>query len=219
MPFIFFVVHECCLAGVDLGEQAVQSGATAITHLFNAMRQFHHRDPGLIGLLGCIRSTDCETPFYGLICDGVHVHPNSVRVAYHAHPHGAYLITDAISAMGLPPGEYCLTGQRVEKTHDRVYLADVQKEDGGKVLAGSCVTLIECVNNFVKFTGCSIAEAVDAASGKVARMLRIYGKKGVLADGADADLVFLEDIQDQQGNVTWHVRRVFLAGEEVDLYG
>ncbi|GJJ77052.1 N-acetylglucosamine-6-phosphate deacetylase [Entomortierella parvispora] len=85
-------------ANISQAEKAVTNGATFIAHLFNAMPQFHHRDPGVIGLLGS--RMDLPRPYYGLICDGMHVHPNSVKIAYDSHPEGVILCT-AMSPLGL----------------------------------------------------------------------------------------------------------------------
>ncbi|KAG0371609.1 putative N-acetylglucosamine-6-phosphate deacetylase [Mortierella sp. AD032] len=117
------------MANTSEAEKAVLQGATFITHLFNAMPQFHHRDPGVIGLLGS--RLDLPRPYYGLICDGIHVHPNSVKIAYDSHPEGVILITDAMSAMGLSPGNYRLGNMNVSKEVDRVVV------EGTNVLAGS----------------------------------------------------------------------------------
>ncbi|KAF9584028.1 hypothetical protein BGW38_007820 [Lunasporangiospora selenospora] len=119
------------MANISQAEMAVQKGATLITHLFNAMPQFHHRDPGVIGLLGS--RLDLPRPYYGLICDGIHVHPNSVKIAYDSHPEGVILVTDAMSAMGLPTGTYQLGNMDVTKEDDRVYI------EGTDTLAGSCL--------------------------------------------------------------------------------
>lgn len=108
------------MANTSQAEKAVMNGATFITHLFNAMPQFHHRDPGVIGLLGS--RLDLPRPYYGLICDGIHVHPNSVKIAYDSHPEGVILVTDAMSAMGLAPGKYRLGNMNVTKEEDRVYI-------------------------------------------------------------------------------------------------
>ncbi|KAI8323964.1 Metallo-dependent hydrolase, partial [Martensiomyces pterosporus] len=195
------LMYECSIgvsqghsvATNDIARRAHANGARMITHLFNAMTDFHHRDPGIIGLLGSPpKSTDT---FYGLICDGIHVHPNTVKIAYSSHPAGAILVTDAMGAMGLPDGQYKLGNMSVDvkpKTDVKgsPRAAVIQGTD---TLAGSIVTLIECVRNFREFTQCSIAEAIDAATLHPAQMLGIEDKKGTLAYGADADIILLTD--------------------------
>ncbi len=146
-------------------------------------------------------------PFYGLICDGVHVHPNSIRIAYYSHPTGAVLVTDTLSAMGLPKGDYILGGSEVEVDENGgAYIK------GTKTLAGSTITIDQCIRNFQKFTNCSLVEAIEAATLHPARMLGIDRQKGTLDVGADADFVFLNDAN---GDIS--VERVFIAGEEVQL--
>lgn len=189
------------MANISQAEQAVEKGATFITHLFNAMPQFHHRDPGVIGLLGA--RLDLPRPYYGLICDGIHVHPNSVKIAYDSHPEGVILVTDAMSAMGLVPGNYQLGNMNVTKEEDRVYI------EGTDTLAGSVITLDACIRNFIQFTHCSLIEALEAVTLHPAVLLGIDQTKGVIKPGADADLVLLSD--------DLFVKRVFVAGEEVDL--
>ncbi|ORZ00280.1 hypothetical protein BCR43DRAFT_529402 [Syncephalastrum racemosum] len=212
--------HSACQ--IAQAEEAVLKGATSITHLFNAMQAFHHRDPGLIGVLGAAdlpvpskakghpepsSTSPCRTkpdprPFFGLICDGVHVHPNSVRIAYYSHPTGAVLVTDALSAMGLPVGTYQLGGQHVQVDTDGAAYVK-----GTKTLAGSTLTMDQCVRNFQKFTNCTVVEALEAATLHPAQLLGIEDRKGTLNVGADADFVFLDD--DLQ------VQRVYVAGEQV----
>ncbi|EIE86384.1 hypothetical protein G6F46_008176 [Rhizopus delemar] len=217
--------HSACK--IADAEKAVTKGANSITHLFNAMPAFHHRDPGLIGILGAAdlpipdtssrhpeasetspdRQRPDPRPFYGLICDGVHVHPNSIRIAYYSHPTGAVLVTDTLSAMGLPKGDYILGGSEVEVDENGgAYIK------GTKTLAGSTITIDQCIRNFQKFTNCSLVEAIEAATLHPARMLGIDRQKGTLDVGADADFVFLNDAN---GDIS--VERVFIAGEEVQL--
>jgi len=187
-------------ATVDVAEQAIKRGARMVTHMFNAMQQFHHRDPGIIGVLG---SPVATRPFYGIICDGIHVHPNSIKIAYYSHPEGVCLVTDAMAAMGLPQGEYILGNMNVEVNSEGVYIA------GTKTLAGSAIRMDECVRNFRKFTGCSIVEAIEAATLHPAQALGITSTKGSLKHGCDADFLFLDD--------DLNVQRVFVNGEEVFL--
>ncbi|RKP26037.1 hypothetical protein SYNPS1DRAFT_14785 [Syncephalis pseudoplumigaleata] len=186
-------------ARIAIAEQAIRHGARFVTHLFNAMGEFHHRDPAIMGLLG---SVDLPRPYYGLIADGFHAHPCAVRIAYSAHPKGVVLVTDAMAALGLPQGTYTLGDMRVEMTEDAVYVA------GTHTLAGSAISLAECVRRFRKFTNCSVVEAIEAATLHPAKLLGIEAQKGTLQHGADADLCFFDE--------QLRVQRVFIHGEPVD---
>jgi N-acetylglucosamine-6-phosphate deacetylase len=83
---------------------AVSAGATMITHLFNAMRPLHHRNPGIFGVLGIAEKS--PRPYFGIIADGIHLHPTVIKIAYNAHPEGCILVTDAMHLVGLPDGAY-----------------------------------------------------------------------------------------------------------------
>ena len=83
---------------------AVGNGATMITHLFNAMRPLHHRNPGVFGVLGFAENH--SRPYFGVISDGIHLHPTTVKIAFNAHPDGFILVTDAMHLVGLPDGAY-----------------------------------------------------------------------------------------------------------------
>lgn len=83
---------------------AVEAGATMITHLFNAMRPLHHRNPGIFGVLGA--AEDLQRPYFGVIADGIHLHPTTVNIAFNTFPEGFILVTDAMHTMGLPDGAY-----------------------------------------------------------------------------------------------------------------
>ena len=100
---------------------AVVQGATMITHMYNAMPQPHHRDTGIVGILGA--QEEPSKPYFGIIADGIHVSPNMVRLAYAAHPKGCILVTDAMSVLGLPDGDYPWTnGEIIEKRGPKVTL-------------------------------------------------------------------------------------------------
>ncbi|KAJ1939541.1 N-acetyl-glucosamine-6-phosphate deacetylase [Linderina macrospora] len=214
------LIYECDI-GISMGHtmadnetarRAHRNGARMITHLFNAMTDFHHRDPGVIGLLGSTgmpgehkldangvvepsTATMGTDTFYGLICDGIHVHPNTVKIAYNSHPAGAILVTDAMGAMGLPDGQYKLGNMSVDvkpKT-DVKGCPRAAVIQGTNTLAGSIVTLIECVRNFHEFTQCSIVDAIEAATLHPAQMLGVQDRKGSLNYGCDADIIFLTD--------------------------
>ncbi|KAJ7350525.1 carbohydrate esterase family 9 protein [Mycena albidolilacea] len=147
---------------------------------------------------GQVADMPFDRPYYDMIVDGIHSHPNSVRLAYSAFPDGCILITDAMKILdpNLRDGIHeWRDGKRFVKEGYKLYL------EGTDTLAGSVVTLDSCVRNFSRFTGCSLGEAIKCATFNPAKCLRIENKKGTLRPGADADLVVL----DRQGNVvsTW----------------
>jgi len=130
-----------------------------------------------------------ERPFYGIIVDGIHSHPNSVRLAYTAHPEGCILVTDAMSFLDphLPNGSHeWRDGRRIVKDGDKIFL------EGTDTLAGSIITLDACVRNFSLFTSVSLSSAIRCATYNPAKCLGIENKKGTLRPGADADLVVLD---------------------------
>ncbi|KAL4986947.1 hypothetical protein BDW68DRAFT_162244 [Aspergillus falconensis] len=188
---------------------AIDQGATMVTHLFNAMRPFYHRNPGIFGVLGQ-NSEHRRRPFYGIIADGIHLHPTSIRIAYNAHPDGLVLVTDAMKLCGLPDGIYDWTnGERIVKTGARLTL------EGSDKIAGSSATLIECVNNFRRWSGASTAQALNAASATPARLLGLQGVKGSLDSGADADLLVLSDEDDPYSGRTLKVNQVWKRGSKI----
>lgn len=189
------------VANLSQAEEAVRHGASFITHLFNAMLPFHHRDPGIVGLLTSDRVPAGRTVYYGMIADGIHTNPAALRIAHRAHPSGLVLVTDAITAMGLPPGRHTLGQQVIEIQGLHAYVA------GTKTLSGSIATMDMCVRHFKQASGCSVEEALEAASLHPAQLLGISPKKGKLDYGSDADLVLLDD------GLT--VRATYISGEEV----
>jgi len=167
-------------------EVAQAAGVRMVTHLFNAMPAFHPREPGLVGVLG---STAQPRPFFGLIADGVHVHPASVKLAHAVRPDGVVLVSDAMVAMGLPEGTYNFGDAGAVE----VVSGDRACKAGTDTLAGAVVPLDECVRRFKRYTGCSVVEAIEAASLHCAQALGIDTRKGTLEVGADADFVLLDD--------------------------
>ncbi|KAJ9198280.1 CAZyme family CE9 [Paecilomyces variotii] len=186
---------------------AIKEGATTVTHMFNAMRPFYHRDPGIFGLLG---QSECRRPYYGIIADGIHLHPTTIKIAWNAHPDGLILVTDAMKLCGLPDGVYEWTnGERIVKNGARLTL------EGSDKIAGSSATLIECVNNFRRWAGATTAEAINAVTATPARMLGLEGIKGSLESGADADLVVLSDTTDPFSGPTLAVDQVWKFGSKI----
>ncbi|XP_043584098.1 N-acetylglucosamine-6-phosphate deacetylase [Bombus pyrosoma] len=173
------------VANLKEGEEAVKNGASFITHLFNAMLPFHHRDPGLVGLLTSDQVHPGKIIHYGIIADGIHTHPAALRIAHRTHPEGLVLVTDALSALGLEEGIHQLGQLKIEMRSGRAYIAETD------ILCGSTAEMSKCVRHFKEVTGCSIVESLEAATLHPARTLGIEKTKGVLNYEADADMVML----------------------------
>jgi N-acetylglucosamine-6-phosphate deacetylase len=162
---------------------AVDAGASAATHVFNAMAPWHHRAPGAVGAVLDLPGVSCE-----LICDGVHVDPVAMRLLFRAKGvSGMRLVTDAMSAAGMPDGEYRLGGRSVSVAGGRAVIA------GSGSIAGSNLTMERAVQNAVRLIGVSVPEAILMASANSARLLGMAGRKGQISTGADADLVVLDE--------------------------
>ncbi|XP_075234932.1 N-acetylglucosamine-6-phosphate deacetylase [Lycorma delicatula] len=171
-------------ADMDTGLKAIECGASFITHLFNCMNLFHHRDPGLLGLVATV--TDKPLTF-GLIPDGLHTHPASIRIAHRVKPEGCVIVTDAISALGLPEGTHHLGVNKIDVRDGAAYIS------GTETLCGSIRPFNHCVKLFKTSTGCSLVEALEAGSLHPAKTLNIQKHKGTLNFGADADFILLND--------------------------
>ncbi|UJR08992.1 hypothetical protein I4U23_013242 [Adineta vaga] len=202
------------IASLDIGERAVCAGARFITHLFNAMLPFHHRDPGLVGLLTSHRLPATTIIHYGLIADGIHTHSAAVRLAHRVHPQGLVLVTDAVPALGLPDGTYHMGADQIIVENKRATIA------GTQTLCGSIASLAECVQNMrqalldgetnknveEKNEKQFIVECIEAATLHPASVLHIENQKGTLSFGADADFIFLDN--------KLNVLSTFIAGEQ-----
>jgi N-acetylglucosamine-6-phosphate deacetylase len=172
---------------------AIEAGATVGTHVFNAMRPPHHREPGPVFALLGAESVVCE-----LIPDGVHLHDGTLAFAAKVTgPDRAALVTDAMAAAGMPDGEYELGGQGVVVADRVARLA----RDGS--IAGSTLTMDAALRQAVH-AGVSMVDAVRMAATTPARAIGVAGEVGALAPGLRADLVVLDD--------TLHVRQVMRAG-------
>lgn len=161
---------------------AIDAGASVATHLFNAMRPLHHREPGPIGAL-----LDDERITVELICDLVHVHPTVLRLAaHHAGKGRTVLITDAMSATDAADGSYILGRLEVDVRDGVATLA------GNGSLAGSTLTMDAAFRNLVRGAGIDLLDAVRATSGRPAEMLGIADRTGSLRAGLAADVVVLD---------------------------
>jgi N-acetylglucosamine-6-phosphate deacetylase len=167
-------------ADYEQGERAIEAGVRFGTHLFNAMRAFHHRRPGLVGaLLIDVRAS------VGLIADGQHLHDATCEQVLHLKsPEHVALTTDQTAAAGVPPGNYSLGGRRVVSDGEAVRL-----EDG--TLAGSIATMDELIRRMASLPGISLEDAVTMASAAPALVLDDT-RIGAIRPGAFADLVILD---------------------------
>jgi N-acetylglucosamine-6-phosphate deacetylase len=177
-------------ATYDEAQAAFKAGVSYATHLFNAMPPLHHRSPGLIGALLTQATVRC-----GLIVDGIHVHPAMVRLAYQSLGAGGItLVTDAMAAMGMPPGTYAIGDQTVFVDETSAHL-----ENG--TLAGSILRMDQAIRNMAQFSSCSLAEAVRMASTTPAEVLGIQDRFGHILSGFPANLVLIDP--DGQIQATW----------------
>jgi len=167
-------------ATYDQARAALDAGASVGTHLFNAMRGIHHREPGPVTAL-----MEHPDAYVELIADGVHLHPAVVRLAATPKPHRAVLVTDAMAAAGAGDGDYDLGPMRVEVRSGVARLA------GQGAIAGSTLTMASAVRFAVLEAGLPIEDAVRAASASPAAMLGL-DRVGALRPGLRADLVVLD---------------------------
>ena len=163
-------------AGYDQAAAVFDAGATHLTHLFNAMSGIHHRHPGPIGA-----ASERENVTAELICDGIHVHPSAVRMAFRLFPGRICLISDALRCCGMADGSYSLGGQEILLT------GGVARLTGGAI-AGSAADLYQCMRRAVSF-GIPREQAVWAATALPARVIGRESETGAIADGRAADFV------------------------------
>jgi len=159
---------------------AIEAGAVGATHTFNAMRALDHREPGILGIV-----LTSDQLYSELICDGVHTTPEIVRLWWKAKgPERAILVTDAMSAAGMPDGEYQLGGFAVQVDNGRAMARGV--------LAGSVLTLDRALKNFVAFTGAYVNQGLRLLTANPAAMTGFREQTGSLAVGQRADLVAVD---------------------------
>ena len=178
-------------ANQEAARTAIDKGARHATHTFNAMRALDHREPGILGV---VLSDDRISA--DIIADGIHVDPAIVKLFIKAKgTAGAVLITDALSATGMPDGHYRLGALELDVKGGRC--------TSGGILAGSVLTLDRAVRNVMQFAGCDLQQGVRFASLNPAKAAGLE-KNGVLEPAAHADIVVL----DRNGGV----RKTIIAG-------
>lgn len=171
------------------------SGAKHLTHLYNAMPPIHHRKPGVIGA-----ASEREHVYAELICDGLHVHPSAVRMAFRLFPERICLISDALRCCGMPDGEYELGGQQVFLSGGVARLAD-------GTIAGAASNLHQDLLNAIAF-GIPEDTAIRAATENPARQIGKEHEIGSIAPGRYADFLVCDD--------RLELKEVWLGGGRVE---
>ncbi|MBD7953427.1 N-acetylglucosamine-6-phosphate deacetylase [Stenotrophomonas sp. Sa5BUN4] len=175
--------YEEARAGLD-------AGIRGFTHLYNAMSPLQGREPGAVGA-----ALEDRDSWVGIIVDGVHVHPGSLRVALAAKPRGRLLlVTDAMPPVGADDPSYELYGEIITAVDGVV-------RNAAGSLAGSALDMATAVRNTVQLLGQPLAEAARMASTYPARFLNVDDRMGHIAEGFQADLVLLDDALQVRG--TW----------------
>lgn len=168
--------YEIAKAGYDLG-------ADHATHLYNAMPPFAHRDPGVIGA-----ARDSSHVMVELICDGVHIHPSTVRATFEMFGDDRIvMISDSMRATGLSDGMYTLGGQDVKVVGKLATLVE------GGAIAGSATNLMDCIRTAVKDMGIPLESAVACATMNAAKSVGLYDRYGSISEGKVANVVLLNE--------------------------
>jgi N-acetylglucosamine-6-phosphate deacetylase len=169
-------------ADYDTAKEALDNGASHVTHLYNAMPPINHRNPGVIPAAAEDKKCHVE-----LICDGIHIHPSVVRATFAMFGgERVILISDTMRGTGLSDGIYTLGGQEVHKNGAKATLAD-------GTIAGSVTNLMDCMVTAVKKMDIPFETAVASATENPAKEIGIFDECGSIADGKRADLVLLAD--------------------------
>jgi len=182
-------------ADYETSMKAINNGAKASTHTFNAMRLLHQHEPAI---MGAVLESDvyCEA-----ICDGRHLHSGVVRLLIKTKGIDRVIaVTDSIMAAGLPDGQYRL-GVNTVFVKD----GDARLEDGTR--AGSTLTQNVALKNLLKFTGRPLEDIIPLLTENPARLINVYDRKGSVENGKDADLVILDENND--------IAEVFVAGSRI----
>ena len=175
--------------------QALRHGVTGVTHLFNAMSPFGHREPGAVG--AALADPDC---WCGLIVDGHHVHPAALKIALAAKRADRFmLVTDAMPNVGSDRDSFMLQGRRIE-VRDGICV------DESGTLAGSAIDMASAVRNSVEMLGLPLERAARMASTYPAEFLGLGGELGRIAPGYRANLVAVDE--------RLHVRSTWIDGTD-----
>jgi N-acetylglucosamine-6-phosphate deacetylase len=181
-------------ASAEIIRQAIELGANSFTHLFNAMSGVHHRDAGV-----AVHAINSRA-YVEMICDGIHLCPEVVSLAARAKGMDKIIIvSDSMSAAGLPEGSHNWGAEELTITGGKVVIK------GTDTIAGSISNLCAELNNFMKFTGASLEDALLTVTRNPAQCVGLYAQKGEIAAGKDADFVVWDG----------GVKEVYVKGERV----
>jgi len=181
-------------AGYDTAMEAFSRGATHVTHLFNGMNPFLHRDPSVLGA-----ALDSNA-FVEIITDGYHLHPAVIRAVFRMFPTRTCLISDSVDCTGMPDGDHESMGLEVTVKDGKVLLR------GGNTLAGSSITLLEGVKRTTEM-GIPFADAVVAATRHNAEAIGMENELGSLRKGLRADMVLLDS--------NLNIEKVYIEGKVI----
>jgi N-acetylglucosamine-6-phosphate deacetylase len=172
-------------ATYDQALEAIENGASHITHLFNQMTGLHHRDPGIVGAAFLNDHVMVE-----IIADGIHVSPEMVKLSLNQiTDERMILITDSMRAKWLKNGVYDLGGQMVTVKDGKALLDE-------NTLAGSVLKMKDAFKNIQEFTNCDIKSAIKMTSENPAKQLNLFDRKGSIEVGKDADIVVMDEQMD-----------------------
>jgi len=184
-------------ASYEEARAGLEAGIRGFTHLYNAMSPLTGREPGAVGA-----ALEDRDSWVGVIADGVHVHPASLRVALACKPRGkVMLVTDAMPPVGAEDPSYELYGEVITAVDGVV-------RNAAGSLAGSALDMATAVRNSVQLLGVPLAEAARMASTYPAQFLNLDDRYGHIAEGHHADLVLLDD--------ALQVRSTWIAGQRED---
>lgn len=183
-------------AGYDEAVHAIELGVRHITHLFNAQSGLHHRKPGVVGAAFDVgRANGVRTE---LICDGFHIHPATLRIAFREMGEdGTVIISDSMKAAGCPDGDYDLGGQPVYVRDGKALLAD-------GTIAASTSNVYKELKNVISF-GIPEKQAVKSATINPAKAIRVDDKTGSIEEGKFADILVVDK--------DYNIKLVIVKGE------
>ena len=186
------IAHTC--ADFDEAAKAFDLGVSHVTHLFNAMPLLHHREPGVIGAAAYRENVTAE-----LICDGLHIHPAVIKMAFRMFPGRICLVSDSVRCCGMPDGKYDLGGQEIKLENNEARCAD-------GTIAGAVSDLYSDMVNAVRF-GVPLNEAILAATLIPAKEAGISDITGSIEKEKAADFIVCGEDLD--------IKQVYISGQRI----